>query len=223
VRHPTLTNDRRQNPKGPQRLASFAAFFKSYMHVSGVLLACVPIPVASLKLLPIFSQQKGYLTVYSSLFCFLLVAALFSLRHSLAKSMFNEGGWRWIIAALPFVFIVLSLACILGYHATLQDSLQKMRMMGAQGSTADLLQSADSSDISKSLSLSAYYLGIFVFAECAFTLLALREYLQDAMGLDEVKLLAAQVAPNVSRHEGDVIDGPADLLHNVQRELDPRG
>jgi hypothetical protein len=184
-------SDRNPKQKAPQRLAAFAAFLKSYLHVGGVILACVPIPVASLKLLPIYSQQKGYLTVYSSLFCFLLVAATFSLRHRLAKSMFSAGKNWGVIAALPFVFIILTLACILAYHATLQDSLQELRMLGAQGSSTDLLQSADSSDIPRALLLSAYYLGIFIFAECAFTLLALREYLQDAMGLNEVKLLTA--------------------------------
>jgi hypothetical protein len=172
-----------------QRLEAFARFFENYLHIGSIVIACVPIPTASLKLLPIYSQQRGYLTVYSSLFCFLVVAGMFSLRHRLARSMFRETGhWR-AVAAAPFVFMLLTFVCIIGYHATLQSSLQVLRDIGTQGSTTDLLQSIDESQIPESLALSVFYIGIFVFSECAFTLLALREYLQDAMGLDESALL----------------------------------
>jgi hypothetical protein len=76
-----------------------------------------------------------------------------------------------------------------GVHATLQGSLQVLREIGTQGSTTDLLQGIDESQIPKSVELSLFYLGIFVFSEFAFTLLALREYLQDVMGLDELALM----------------------------------
>ena len=184
---------RRINTTGAARLASFASFFRSYMHVGGVLLACVPIPIASWRLLPIYSQQKGYLTVYSSLFCFLLVGSMFSLRHKLAKHMFVRGNAALLIAGLPFAFIALTILSILAYHATLQESVGQMRMIGSHGSTTQLLENADASDIPNAIALTASYLGIFVFAECAFILLALREYVQDAMGLDEVKLLSDEL------------------------------
>lgn len=177
-----------------QRLEVFAKFFKSYLQIGGIVIACVPIPTAYLKLLPVYSQQRGYLTVYSSLFCFLVVAGVFSVRHRLARSMFKETG-HWKATVAPFGFMLLTLVCVVGYHATLQGSLQVLRDIGAQGSAADLLQNIDESQIPKSLELSIFYIGIFVFSECAFTLLALREYLQDAMGLDELALLKGPDRP----------------------------
>lgn len=181
------------------RLAAFTAFFKSYMNVAGVLLACVPIPVASWRLLPVFSAQRGYLTVYTSLFCFLMVAFVFSIRHSLAKQMFMDGRLVFLISALPSLFIVLTLACILAYHANLNDSLQQLRQIGAVAPTSTLLQETDYTEIPHSLALSGYYLGIFVFAECAFVLMALREYLQDCLGIDEIALLKGSVPPRSER------------------------
>ena len=59
------------------RLEVFANFFKGYMSVSTIVAASIPIPVASWKLIPIYSQQRGFLTVYASLFCFLLLAFVF--------------------------------------------------------------------------------------------------------------------------------------------------
>ena len=58
----------------PTRLALFANFFKGYMSASTIVAAAIPIPITSWKLIPIYSQQRGFLTVYASLFCFLLLA-----------------------------------------------------------------------------------------------------------------------------------------------------
>lgn len=101
----------------PTRLAGFANFFKGYMSVSTVAAAAIPIPVASWKLIPMCAQQRGFLTVYASLFCFLLLAFVFSIRHRLARPMFFRGRMGAVVSALPAVFIVLTLACIVTYHA----------------------------------------------------------------------------------------------------------
>ncbi len=163
------------------------------MHVGGILLACVPIPVASLKLLPIFFQQKGYLTVYSSLLCFLLVAFMFSIRHRLAHHMFSADRFSQIVTLLPGLFIVSTVACIIGYHEVLNDSLSTLRRSGVISPTDQILRITDASEIPNSTLLSVYYLGIFVSAECAFVLMALKEYLQDAMKLKELDLLTQRL------------------------------
>lgn len=174
---------------GSLRIEAFAGFFKRYMSVSSILAAAVPIPVAALKLIPTYAQQRGFLSVYASLICFLLVAFLFSMRHQLAGVMFGRKRGAWLMIALPAVFILLTLGCIAGYHAVLERSLQQWRELGVVANSTELLDRADYLEIPNSLSLSAYYLGIFVFAEIAFVLMALREYLQDALKLDEVDLL----------------------------------
>src|SRR5664279_5679005 len=103
-------NDRATTAK-QTRIAVFAGFFKSYMSASTIVAASIPIPVASWKLIPIYAQQRGFLTVYASLFCFLLLAFVFSIRHRLARSMFFRSRGSATIAALPLIFIALTLGC----------------------------------------------------------------------------------------------------------------
>ena len=171
------------------RIAVFANFFKGYMSVSTIVAASIPIPIATWKLIPIYSQQRGFLTVYASLFCFLLLAFVFSIRHRLAVPMFSKGKMSSFIAALPFILIVLTLASIMTYHAVLQQSIEQLRGLGLRFTTADLLDKVDATEIPYAVPLAACYLGIFIFAESAFVLMAIREYLQDLLQLDEIALL----------------------------------
>jgi len=174
------------------RIRAFANFFKSYMSVSTVVAAAIPIPIASWKLIPIYAQQKTFLTVYASLFCFLLLAFVFSIRHSLSRHFFTRTRWSWVIGALPVLFILLTLGSILAYHETLLASFEPMRDRGVMAPTSVLLEGTDFSEIPYAWTLAATYLGIFIFAEAAFVLMAIREYLQDVLHLDEIRLLHGQ-------------------------------
>jgi hypothetical protein len=172
------------------RLAGFANFFKGYMSISTIVAASIPIPVASWKLIPIYAQQRGFLTVYASLFCFLLLAFVFSIRHRLAAPMFTRGKMGAVIAALPFVFILLTLASIVTYHVLIQQSIEELRELGYSKIPMNtLLDQMDGTQIPYAIELAACYLGIFIFAESAFVLMAIREYLQDLLHLDEAALL----------------------------------
>jgi hypothetical protein len=51
------------------------------------------------------------------------------------------------------------------------------------------LDKVDATEIPYAVPLAACYLGIFIFAESAFVLMAIREYLQDLLQLDEIALL----------------------------------
>jgi hypothetical protein len=184
-----MEETKRAGPGKSMRIAVFANFFKGYMSVSTIVAASIPIPIATWKLIPIYSQQRGFLTVYASLFCFLLLAFVFSIRHRLAVPMFSKGKMGSFIAALPFLFIVLTLACIMSYHAVLQQSIEQLRGLGLRFTTADLLDKVDATEIPYAVPLAACYLGIFLFAESAFVLMAIREYLQDLLQLDEIALL----------------------------------
>lgn len=186
------------------RIRAFATFFKSYMSVSTIVAAAIPIPVASLKLIPAYAQQRGYLTVYSSLLCFLLLAFLFSIRHRLSVWMFAYRRQSWMLSVVPLVLILLTVGSICGYHIMLQRSLDQFRALGVAANSSEILAAADYSEIPFAAWLSVFYLGIFLFAEAAFVLMALREYLQDCLCLDEVALLKghagfrAQAKPSVT-------------------------
>jgi len=64
--------------------------------------------------------------------------------------------------------------------------------------TQVLLANVDYREIPLAETLIALYLGMFVFAESAFVLMAMREYLQEILGLEEHQLIAGaenQAAP----------------------------
>jgi hypothetical protein len=172
-----------------QRFANFGRFFKNYMSVSAIIAASVPIPVASLKLIPTYAQQRGFLTVYSSLLCFLLVAFAFSIRHGLGERIFFSGKLRGLIASLPAMAIVCCVGCIAGYHWTLERSLETWVARGTLSTSEQILSGTDLREIPIALPLTIYYLGIFVFAETAFVIMALREYLQEELHLEERVLM----------------------------------
>lgn len=177
-------------PPIPTRLERFANFFKGYMSLSTVVAATIPIPVATWKLIPMYAQQRGFLTVYASLFCFLLVAFVFSIRHWLGRHMFFHGRMSGLVAALPALCMLLTFACIVTYHALIQLSTARLHDLGlSKVPVQDLLDKIDATQIPYAVELSASYLGIFIFAELAFVLMAIREYLQDLLHLEEVGLL----------------------------------
>src|SRR5690348_6082893 len=90
VRCPAMTNMKPTEPTNPKRVRSFAIFFKNYMSVSTLVVAALPVPVTSLGFIPTFAAQKNLLSVYTSLFCFLLLGFVFYVRHSFARTMFPD-------------------------------------------------------------------------------------------------------------------------------------
>ena len=168
--------------------------------------AAIPIPVTTWKMIPIYADQRGFLTVYTSLFCFLLMAFVFSIRHRLANPMFFGGRMSGVLAMLPGVFIALTLLCIATYHAQLRLSIAELDERGfSQVLAKDLLERMDAREIPHAVELAASYLGIFIFAELAFVLMAMREYLQDALHLDEVALLRGKARVRETADEPDEV------------------
>ena len=173
-----VPNEVSENPAGDypakaeQRLVSFAAFFKNYMAVSAIVVAALPIPVTATNVLPVPDDLRGPLSVYTSMLCFLVLAFVFYSRGFIARATLNRGRANAIIWALPFLLILLTIICILRYHAALWK-----------------LESTSESMIS----VIGAYLGIFVSAEAAFVLMALREYVHDRLGISERDVLLDSV------------------------------
>jgi len=184
-------------PRAPVRLRAFSQFFKNYMSLAAVVTASLPIPISAMKLIPAFAAQSRFLSVYASLFCFLMLAFLFQCRHSLARWMFVESKGRRMVTLLPLVLIVGALVCAFTYHATIEKSIREVQdsllARGvAGGSSEEILKTTDYLEIPFSVRLVCLYQGIFLCAESAFVLMALREYMQDLLGLDEVGLIRGE-------------------------------
>ncbi len=181
-------------PPEPARFAAFAQFFKAYMGTASVITASLPIPVAAFHLIPTYEAQSKFLSTYTSMFCFLMLGYIFYIRHSLGRLMFftkpdGHVRIRAFVSVVPFLLILASLGLIALYHHYLLDSLTQFTERGVVASTADLLKSADYRDIPDSIALTVCYLGMFLTAEAAFILMALREYLQDALKIQDTNLI----------------------------------
>jgi hypothetical protein len=85
-----MSTTERTEPISPRRVISFAKFFKNYMSISTIVTAALPIPVTSFGLIPTFHAQTKLLSVYTSLFCFLILGFIFYIRHELARIMFES-------------------------------------------------------------------------------------------------------------------------------------
>ena len=181
-------------PHEPVRLQAFAKFFKAYMGTASVVTASLPIPVAALHLIPTYAAQEKFLSTYTSLFCFLMLAYLFYIRHWLGRLMFFTRAdghirFRSFLAVVPLLLILGSLTLVALYHHYLMASLLVFTQQGVTNSTTDILKAVDYREIPYSLQLTVCYLGMFLTAESAFILMALREYLQDVLKLQDASLI----------------------------------
>lgn len=255
-----MTNQVEVLPTDPKRIKAFATFFKNYMSLSSLVVAALPIPVTSFSLIPTFKEQTRYFSVYTSLFCFLVLAYVFYSRHTLARLMFRntletvgkptKRIWSFCVNSLPPIFIVLSLICVYSYHGLLSSEINKIRphlfykhfnhldgapsnyksalekivvdadtggptrgeirlfsyetlasssechyewlcVNGGIYSSKDVLNLAEADMLGPydTLFMILSYLGIFLFAEASFILMAIKEYLQEVLGLEDNTLI----------------------------------
>lgn len=176
-----------------QRIKKFGRFFTGYMGTASILTAALPIPVKSLHLIPAFASQEKFMNTYTSMSCFLVFAYVFYIRHVLARWMFAWQGDQlrisfWILV-LPVLCICCSIICTIAYHRELGWALDALAIAGARLPSSVLLSKIDAREIPGSGRLFVSYLGMFVFAESAFVLMAIREYLQDTLKLEEQELI----------------------------------
>jgi hypothetical protein len=183
----------------PLRIEGFAQFFKRYISVSSVVTASLPIPIAAAKLIPVYDCQQKFLGTYTSLFCFLLLAFVFYSRHNIARWMFGRqlnAGASWLggfFSVLPLLLIIGSACLVFEYHSQLEASIVEVQssllLKGLSYSASKILAETDLLDVARSTTLAAIYIGMFLTAELAFILMALREYLQDLLKLSEERLI----------------------------------
>jgi hypothetical protein len=180
------------------RIGAFATYFKGYMGASAIVVAALPIPVEEFRLIPAYASQRGLLAVYTSLFAFLLLAFLFYSRHRIAGSMFSLGEpgvyrTKPLAAWLPLALVFCSMAMVFCYQSELSASVRDRRavtgLVGIAKATDDILGGTSALDVPRAAVLIVFYLGIFLFAEGAFILMALREYLQDLLNIPEHELM----------------------------------
>ncbi|MGB6743645.1 MAG: hypothetical protein WBE38_08300 [Terracidiphilus sp.] len=194
MRSPGAVSRLMRTRSSAQRIRKFGKFFTGYMGTASLVTAALPIPVAKLHLIPAYESQSKFLNTYASLMCFLVFAYIFYSRHSLAGAMFHRTEQhvtaRAWIKLLPLFCICCSILCVIFYHIELDASLATIAAHGVLQPTQVLLANVDYREIPLAETLVALYLGMFVFAESAFVLMAMREYLQEILGLEELQLIS---------------------------------
>jgi len=197
-------------------MQKFARFFRGYMGAAPMIAAALPIPITAGKIIPTYQEHTSFLTAYCSMFCFLIVAFVFYRRHRMGSYLLPEL-WekptriagRLVVSWLPLILIFLTAASIIVYHFLLDMTLleweKALRSPGSPTlSVADLL--AKGGRISTQLKFLGQalffgsYLGIFVFSTLAFSLMAVREYMQTELGLTELDLVLRSGDPNAKQN-----------------------
>ncbi len=87
--------------------------------------------------------------------------------------------------------------------------LDQFRLLGVTATSAEFYDRPTSPEISYEWLLSILYLGMFVFAEIAFVLMALREHLQDVLCLDEQDCCAGLRVTGAGWKERALIEAPS--------------
>jgi hypothetical protein len=105
--------------------------------------------------------------------------------------------WRKFIVVLPLLFIVASLVSAFQYNDVLNLNVQDIasRSVSAGAAVPEtrdfkyILEHTALNDIKYSSRLMILYIAIFLLAEAAFIMMAIKEYLQDLVGLTEMDLI----------------------------------
>jgi len=182
----------------PTRFKQFIGYFKKYLALGSVGCGALPAPLSYFRVIPTFQAQHKFLAGYATVFCFLALGFIFYSRHSIARWIFKgakKRSWKAkaLIAWLPLVLIGLSLAFLSTYHLLLQASISRaisdFFMKGVNLNDQLALSNTPFEEIKFAIPLMISYLGIFLAAETAFAVMAIREYMQDILGLEDSEIV----------------------------------
>jgi hypothetical protein len=191
----TTTDTTSQN-----RLRIFANAFKNYMGVMPVVTAALAPLLTLLKAVPTYESQRTTLATLSGILGFLLLAWLFYIRRTIALGSLTRG-FRFLINTIPLLLIVITVFCFLWYFKILGSSTAEALKEAGQGrwtyvekdkvsefkTESDVLKHWDDRAIPNLILLQVVYLGIFLSAESAFVMMALREYINDTRRVSELE------------------------------------
>jgi len=187
----------RVTPDSPPRITRRPAF--SFLVAWCIVVATLPIIAAQFALVPIYESQRLMLPAYGAFFCLLGFAYVFSLRHGLGRAMFVTSTVSTnTVARRRRISINVLLACLIlasiGAAAIYLWAFES----GRTSPTFPKLPRSSAEAVMLALS----YVTMFVLAETAFAIMAVREYLQDVMGLTDADAVAGTptTEPSPSTH-----------------------
>jgi hypothetical protein len=160
------------------RLQIFANVFKGYMGIMPIVTAALAPLLTAMNVIPAYESQRKPLATMAGILGFLLLGWLFYVRRTIALGSLKHG-YRWFFNSCPLFLIAGSIVCYVSYANTLDSSLA-----GSVSATITRAQALGSLEPGGPASLQLH-LGMFLFAEAAFVMMALREYANDVRGISE--------------------------------------
>jgi hypothetical protein len=192
------------------RLLTFANVFKGYMGVMPIVTAALAPVLTALDVIPVYESQRKPLAAVAGILGFLLLAWVFYVRRTIALGSIKPG-YRTFFNLCPLVLVLASVFCYVSYTNTLDTSLTQISQANSRVTRVLALGTwSESNAVPASLRLQLLYLGMFLFAEAAFVLMALREYSIDVLHISEYDWMfgsqegsaSAATLPDSSAHSG---------------------
>jgi hypothetical protein len=173
--------------------AGFAHFLRKYMSAWPVLIACLIGPITKyLHWVPIYKDHINILAAITSLYGFLIAAALFYYRPAFIRSVRPRRQWHRrsesLVVLLPLVLLAASITAFFRYNSLVQESIRTERggisslVEPSQLSAEEILLRTDLTNIPDGNALMMWYLATFLAAETSLVIMALSEYLHDQKG-----------------------------------------
>jgi hypothetical protein len=169
------------------RLQVFANVFKGYMGVMPIATAALAPLLTAMNVLPVYDSQRKPLATMAGVLGFLLLAWLFYVRRTVALGGISKK-FRQFFNLCPLLLVLGSIACYVSYTEALDASVGKVladNQAAKLNRTTVLGQWSLENSAPISTALQLYYLGMFLSAEAAFILMALREYANDVRQISE--------------------------------------
>lgn len=168
------------------RLRVFAGTFKNYMGVMPIVTAALAPLLTLMDVIPVYASLRKPLATLSGILGFLLLGWVFYVRRTIALGSITRGP-RAIINLLPVLLIGASIYCYIYYGRTLDASVAEIKSWTQPTpSRSEILRTwGTDSPIPHTAYLQLLYLGIFLSAESAFVLMAIREYINDVRKVSE--------------------------------------
>ena len=167
------------------RLGVFANLFKGYMSIMPMVTAALAPLLTAMNVLPGYESQRKPLAVMAGVLGFLMLAWLFYVRRTIALGSITPG-FRWIFNLCPLALVLGSVRCYVGYSEAFDESVSKVLKVNPSLTWTDAVGNwSNANHVPSSSQLQLLYLGLFLFAEAAFVMMALREYANDVRRISE--------------------------------------
>lgn len=180
------------------RLLTFANIFKGYLGVMPVVTAALAPLLTAMNVIPTYEPQRKPLATIAGMLGFLLLAWLFYVRRTIALGSITRG-YRVFFNFCPLLLIVCSIGCYVGYANALDASVATIQTAHPSILRTQILATwGVNQTIPDSVRLQLLYLGMFLLAEAAFVMMALREYANDVRRISEYDwMFGAQGGPGL--------------------------